>query len=261
MKKTLSVALLAFGAITSFAQGHIIYGSEAPREGGRYLKRVENIYANHHRIILSNGTTTGVPSLDSKQRVDRRFFGDFNAKVEYFFDPSFYPAQGLRIYRDSLDSSYLLEIKTIADYKKVNEQVDAEFPLLDASIALPKEQLEKNVQHNRAMLTKQWNEQAKRYRIDSKIVTISDSFAEKVYTKTATTIDTFTQVGPPAQASDGYQVTFRCIVNSELWTFTQHVPEGEIEALSNLFREIIADVQADSFDEAKYLNLSRLTNY
>lgn len=34
-----------------------------------------------------------------------------------------------------------------------------------------------------------------------------------------------------------------------------HVPEGEFQTLSDLFRQMIADVEAGSFDEAKYSGL------
>lgn len=52
---------------------------------------------------------------------------------------------------------------------------------------------------------------------------------------------------------DGDEAVFRCVVEDELWTLKYHEPEGEYKTLSDLFRQIIADVEAGTFNESKYL--------
>lgn len=54
---------------------------------------------------------------------------------------------------------------------------------------------------------------------------------------------------------DGTNATFRCVVDNQLWTLRCHMPDGDFEQLSDIFMQIIADVEASSFDQAKYLEL------
>ena len=149
-------------------------------------------------------------NVENKKGVEKRFFGDFNAKVEYFVDPSFRPIIGFRIYRDSLDTSYLLEVKTN------DREADT---------------------------------------IVSRLVPVSDTFTDSMYAKAVTTIDTYTATGKPDMICDGDMITFRCVVGAEVWTFTIHEPTGETKKNSDLFRQMIADVEAGTFDEAKYIEM------
>lgn len=178
------------------------------RPDGLFQKRIENNYINNVIVELPNGKEEGMYNVESKKGIEKRFFGDFNAKVEYFVDPSFRPIVGFRIYLDSLDTSYLLEVKT---------------------------------------------KDRKSDTIVSRIIPVSDTFADSMYAKTVTTIDTYTAKGKPAMIFDGDMITFRSVVGSEVWTFTIHEPDGKIKKTSDLFRQIIADVEAGTFDEAKYL--------
>jgi hypothetical protein len=79
--------------------------------GGNFLKRVE--FNNWH----------GSYNLNSKGYVEKLFFGDFNAQVEFFYAPSFVASKkgtsGFRIVGDSRDSSYIIEFKHIPNYEKV----------------------------------------------------------------------------------------------------------------------------------------------
>lgn len=89
----------------------IIPCRSAVNDDGHFLKRIENNYANNVIVELSNGKTDGMYNFNSKSPMEKLFFGDFNAPVEYFVDPSFCPLTGFRIYPDSLGRSYLLETK------------------------------------------------------------------------------------------------------------------------------------------------------
>lgn len=178
------------------------------RPDGLFQKRIENNYINNVIVELPNGKTGGMYNVQNKKGVEKRFFGDFNAKVEYFVDPSFRPVVGFRIYRDSLDTAYLLEVKS------KDRESDT---------------------------------------IVSRIIPVSGRFADSVYAKTVNAIDTYTAKGKPDMIFDGDMITFRCVVDAEVWTFTIHEPEGNTQKVSNLFRQIIADVEAGTFDEKKYI--------
>lgn len=180
----------------------------AGNNDGLFLKRIENNYINNITVELPNGKEGGMYNVQSKRGNERLFFGDFNARVEYFIDPSFRPLIGFRIYRDSLDLCYLFEVKT------KNRESDA---------------------------------------VASYRFRIGDSFADSIYARIVETIDTFTASGKPDMVFDGDRVTFRCVVGAEVWTLTVHQPSGNLKVLSDLFRRMIADVEAGTFDEAKYI--------
>lgn len=188
----------------------IIPCRSAVNDDGHFLKRIENNYANNVIVELSNGKTDGMYNFNSKSPMEKLFFGDFNAPVEYFVDPSFCPLTGFRIYPDSLGRSYLLETKTKERGKNT---------------------------------------------ITSHRIPISNLSAGTIHTKTMDMIDTFTAKGKPDAISDGDIVTFRCVVQNDLWTFTIHQPSNKVKVLSDLFRTMIADVEAGRFDEAKYLDM------
>ncbi len=245
MKKSMLIALLVFLCLSSaFAQG------------GRFLIRIEDNYANNW-VSITDGREDGFYNTDSKKGVEKRFFGDFNAKVEYFLEPSFEPATGFRIYRDSLGKSYLLEVKKITNYDKVNKQLNNEFPLQGGSTLeeLSGERGEQMAKHNGAMIAKLYEERPKRYEIDAKAIPVSDAFAEKVYAKVSTMIDTFAPTEKPPQIYDGYRATFRCVAGLEVWTFTIHCPAGDVKKLSNLFKTMISAIDDGSFNETRYMSL------
>ena len=62
-------------------------------EETRFLKRIEN------------NLIQGEYNLNGKGDVEKLFFGDFNAFVEFTFQPSFGTALGFRIVRNSLEIS------------------------------------------------------------------------------------------------------------------------------------------------------------
>ena len=192
-----------------------------------------------------------------KRGLDARFFGDFNAQVEFLFEPPFNPATGFRIYQSG--NSYVMEVKKVANYEEVIEQLRNEFPLK----SLPKEltsitdkDMEAITEHNREMMAKNFAERLKRYRIETVTVPVSDTLAERLYGKVVKLLhDASPEEKTPGIIFDGDRATFRCVVNdNEVWTLRYHVPSGELKALSDLFRQMIADVEAGKFNEAEYLH-------
>ena len=61
--------------------------------------------------------------------------------------------------------------------------------------------------------------------------------------------------GKPAGIFDGTTVTFRCIVDDEVWTLTIHEPKGDIRIFSDLCRQIITDAEADKLEESEYIKI------
>lgn len=59
-------------------------------------------FSTSSKLIENSHTANGLSNVGSKSNdIEKLFFGDFNAKVEFLCEPSFYGASGLRIYRDS----------------------------------------------------------------------------------------------------------------------------------------------------------------
>lgn len=104
-------------------------------------------------------------------------------------------------------------------------------------------------------MAKKNNERLKRYQISTITVPISDTLAEKLHATTSSAIDTYKSAGKLAMFYDGYQATFRTVVGEDVWTLSIHCPMGYIEKLSDTFKQIIADVEANTFDEIRYTKL------
>lgn len=218
----------------------------------RYTKNIEQ-----------TNLTDGKYNLASKTNdIERLLFGDSNAKIEFLFLPSFDGAFGLRIYRDSLDKTNLLETKRIINWNEVNERMNKNIrPAEVKTLTLAQwEEQKKQMEERRIRLRE---ECLKSYKIANRITIISDTLADLLYAEVKYAIgkikkEVKTESRNPSEniveiITDGEEAVFRCVVGKELWTLKYHVPEGEYKALSDLFRAMIADVEAGTFDETKYL--------
>lgn len=227
----------------------------------QFSKRIEN---NHVKCRLENvqpdGSIKPLSNLDGKTDIENLFFEDFNAPVEYFFrwESKYGPEEplGFRIVKDSSGRHYLLEVKSIPNFKEVNNKLEEEFPLLLMSLkgldSIADSTVRRYGKHNMAMYAKRRKEAPKRYRVETRTFRIGDRFAEALYNKFVNWIDRFDSKaeGP----SVGYWATFRCVVDNEVWTLSLDDEfTADAVALSDLCREIIADAVAGRLDEAKYL--------
>jgi hypothetical protein len=89
--------------------------------------------------------------------------------------------------------------------------------------------------------------------------------ADKLHAKVAGAIDNFqgervssiTETGyiQVLIMQDGYTVTFRCVVENEVWTLTIHQPKGSIGKLTDICNQIVKDAMANQLDEDKYIAL------
>lgn len=250
--KLLISIILIFSFFFSFAQKN-------PHEnGGRFLKRIENNFRNGDQIKMGD-LNQYAWNFDSKTKIEILLFGDYNAAVEFFFSPSFEGASGFRIVEDTINSSYSLEIKYICNYEEAIKQSEAKFP----SIGIPAKlfsSLPKNIdsliyEYNLAMRYRREDEMLKLYKVGVATHSVSQKFAKKIYTKMVSVIRDFQVKGKPNKILDGYNVTFRNVVNDELWTLNIHMPQGDIETFSNICRQIIIDVKNGNFDETKFIPL------
>ncbi|MDR1182922.1 MAG: hypothetical protein LBL13_13195 [Bacteroidales bacterium] len=183
-------------------------------------------------------------NLDSKTDVEKLFFGEFNAPVEFFYNPSFEAstkgASGFRIVRDSLKSSYVFEIKHISNHEKVYREVWDRY-----STMVNSEEKYKFVE----------KEQIKLFKVETLSYLISDQFAEKLYKKMVSLIDNFKAKGVSPIIVDGYSVTFRTVVDDEVWSLWIHMPQGNALKMADLCRQIITDAETNTFEESKYVEL------
>ena len=182
--------------------------------GGRFLKRIE-----YNKMM-------GEFNLDSKGYVEKLFFGDFNAPVEFLYWPAFEGASGFRIIRDSLNTSYILEVKHILNYKDAAEKANEKYPYSNP---------------------KYFEEIIKLYKVETRSYPISNRFAEKIYEEMVSTINNFKAKSVSMLVNDGYSVTFRTVVEDEVWTLNIHMPQGDALKMADLCRQIMADADADKF--------------
>jgi hypothetical protein len=104
-------------------------------------------------------------------------------------------------------------------------------------------------------MVKQNEEMLKLFKIDSWSYPINNLFAEKLYEKMSSFIDNFKAKGVPPIILDGYSVTFRTVVDDEVWSLWIHLPQGNALKMSDLCRQIITDGCAGKLDESKYIEL------
>lgn len=220
--------------------------------------------ARYSKTIESNRTAAGMYNLDSKSDNERLLFGDFNAPVEFLFVPSFDGISGWRIYRDSLDKGYLLEVKRVTNWEEVNDQLNAEFPSDREVRTITQAQWEEQKKQMKESRERRREEWLRRQKVRTESVPISDTLAERLKAAITGAIGRAQPVEKKSSKSgddikivkiikDGDEAVFRCIAGDKLWTLKYHVPEGDFKALSDLFRQMIADVEAGTFDEAKYI--------
>ncbi|MDR2037530.1 MAG: hypothetical protein LBQ60_06365 [Bacteroidales bacterium] len=232
-------------------------------DGGHFLKRVE------YNLIIKGDTSKGPAfgdsyHLSSKTDTEKLLFGNFNAPVEFFYSPSFEDELGFRIMRDSLDTFYILEVKWVANYSEARKMASKEAGKEDHRINLPIKQLDslpRNVfnlifDHNKTIGSKIYSKELpKLLKADGRSFPISDQLAGKMYEKMVSFIGNFKAIGVPPFISDGYSVTFRTVVDDEVWSLYIHMPKGNSLKLSDLCRQIMADAMDGKVDEAKYIKL------
>ena len=229
---------------------------------GNFSKRIE-------RNLMMSGA-----NLKSKSDIEKLFFGDFNAQIEFCYEPSseYNPCvpSGFRIIRDSLNSSYILEVKRISNYREASEEaskeakkaqmrqlIDIPARLLDS---LPRNvfnqiwEYNSNISNNKVYHKMYFEELPKHFKVEIKSIHISNQFAENLYKTMVSFIDNFKAKGVPPMMVDGYTVSFRNVVADEVWSLGIHMPGGNANILANLCMNIIIDADDDQLEESTYLS-------
>jgi len=271
MKKTAFTVSLCFIVLFASAQ-HFRKIIENKYSIRRTLFKIDTT-RQHDASVLHATSVEGVDNIESKSPLEKVLFGNTNAKVEFVVEPSFEGAYGIRVIKDSSETSSSLEVKRIINWKEVEKQMQKTFPVkgytiqeLNAKIAerekMSEEERELSILKSRIRNEKREKESLKRYQVHTFIIPISDLFAEKLYAKFVSFIDDFKakELEPNLLMGDGETTVFRCIVDQEIWTLS--IPfktEEKARELSDLCKRIIEDAEAGRFDESKYIG--RLEDY
>ena len=244
--------ILIIGFICKFLIPFAYSQTEDHVKGGWFTKTVE-----YNLRMLED-----LYNFNSKGEVEKLFFGDFNAPVEFFYNPSFEEASGFRIVKDTVKMSYILEIKYVSNYEEIASEMEKKYPLIgdrgDLSKVVSDEktvgELIRN--YNRNNINKKFEESLKLFKVESRSFPICKRFAEEMYKVMVSVIENFKAKGVPPIFNDGYEVTFRNVVEDEVWSLKIHIPTGTSLKLANLCRKIITETLATGMvDESSYIKL------
>jgi hypothetical protein len=234
---------------------------------GHFVKRIE-----YKR--LSQGSLRD--NLGGKGTVEKLFFGDFNAPVEFSYLPSDEaaceePPSGFRIITGASSSSHVLEVKYISNYKDACEgarkraKEERNRLLLDIPVevlnSLPRKTFNQIWDYNTSVskssyLDRYFEELPKHFRIDTLSFPVGYLFAEKLYKKMVSLIDNFKGGGvPPTIIVDGYSVSFRTVVDEEVWSLNIHMPKDDALKMVDLCKQIITDARTGKYDEPAYISV------
>ena len=226
MKKVLITCLFLNVLITHNFSQDGVHAREA-----LFLKRIENnLYQGRY-------------NLAGKGDFEKRFFGDSNARVEFFYMPEHEGASGLRIVRRG--SSYILEVKYVSNFKELEDMFEDKLKSAWAN-------------RNAVEARRIREEKEKLYNVATRSILISNRFAEILYDSMVSFIINFeaTEVADPEIVpvrTGSNPVTFRTVVKAELWSFWIQNTDGDVRKMANICREMITDVCANKFNEEKYI--------
>ena len=245
MKRILAIGFICMLFIPPvFSQG-----TNSSNNGGEFLKRIE-----YNRRVFNTY------NFDSKGEGEKRFFGDFNAPVEFFYDHSFDGQSGFRLVWDSLKGSNTIEVKFILNFKEIQKKSYEKYPLRTLSSSemdvLPKDSLDLISKQNYENMQKAQEEQRKLGgNIDSRSFPVSNQFADILYKKMVSIIGNFKGSGIAPLINDGYRVTFRTVVDDEVWSLSIHCPQEKALKMADICIQILKDAKNNQLDEAKYIKL------
>jgi len=171
------------------------------------------------RIEYNNGGN----NLDSKMSGEKRLLDKFNAPVEFYYASLGEIPEGPWAFRIVRDTSAKVFSLIYTTYKNP-EALDVNGEIVSRSF------------------------------------TVSDEFAEKMYVKMTSLIENFKA---KVRRDDEYVslilggiiVTFRTVVEDEVWSLYIHVPSGNSLKMSDLCRQILDDAKGEKLNEAKYIKV------
>jgi hypothetical protein len=256
---TVSFCILFIEGI--FAQSTFLSAEKSPEYSAQFLKRIENnIIRMGLEDLLEDGSINAHYNLDSKTGIEKLFFGDINAPVEFFFEPDFDAPFGFRILRNSsMDESYSLEVKNIPNDEKVRQELLKKYPAKGFSIeqleSVPDSVRRQSAQYNNAQWQKQREERLVLSRVETRSFPVCNRFAEILYKKVVALIEHF-DGNQVSRRMEGYRVTFRCVVENEVWTLLiKEVPQENVGRMFDLCKQIMMDADVNKLNETKYIAL------
>jgi hypothetical protein len=213
----------------------------------------------------------GVDNLRSKDELQKKFFPDNKGAIEFLENPSFRGEYGFRMLKTD-DNHYILEIKEVANWQEIKNKLDIKYPIKLINESLSQEEREKLYQINGENLRKinqSKNDVISEYIIKTTNIEIRESFANKLYDTFVYLIMNYKNKGPDFITQpdgsqmiisrvvyDGSQLTFRCIVDNEIWSLFIGKSFDEIDKLTEICNEIIADsIKNGKINEEKYIKI------
>lgn len=196
-------------------------------------------------------------NLNSKTPTERLFFGDSNSPFEFYVAPSFEGAYGFRVFRNPANNFWIFEMKRILNWEDVDKKIQQEFPTQIIQVALA-QGLDGEAwrQMNQTIWAKQKEESAKLYEVKTVSFPINDSLARQLYAKVFIALATSPAEIKGQGVRDGISVTFRCVVDDQVWTLKYHEPDdGDFLKLTNICTEMVKNAEEGNFDTAKYLEM------
>ena len=194
---------------------------------------------------------------NNKSKLEMRLLGAMSAHFEYLFSPTDRDpriAAGLCIVRNSSpETPYMLEVKWIANWRKVIEILEEVYPLhvltSEEMSSMSEAEQERIAEHNREMRRRIEEERFDYFEVETRTFP-AGGLGGMLHDKVAAMIDNvMAEDGAVASSGDNTEM-FRCFVGDEVWTLTIHEPQRRALQMSNLCRQIIEDVtRGDEFDE------------
>jgi hypothetical protein len=192
---------------------------------------------------------SGTDNLKNKTKMQLLFFPDYNGMIEFLVEPSFCGAYGFRI--TISNNQYILEAKQIYNWKEVRDSLRAVYPLKiingydPQNKLMSREAIAEIAEYN----TKQLGEIKKvaplKYKLEEDSISISSNMANLLYRLYVDLIENYSNKGVPVKILDGEYVTFRCVVDDEVWNFSISNPSGNFRRLADICEEMAKEVFKD----------------
>ena len=116
--------------------------------------------------------------------------------------------------------------------------------------------LNQTKEHNRIAFAKQSEEMLKLFKIETLSFSISNQFAEKLYEKLMSFISDYKgKDAPPTPLIGDYSITFRTVVEDEVWALWIRMAKENVYKIDGLFMQIIMDARSNKFDASKYITV------